>query len=625
MNELPETLDETYERTLQEIDEQNWEFAHRLFQCVAVASRPLLVEELAELLAFDFDAEAIPAFLPNWRPEDPGQAVLSTCSSLLSIVNVLGCLVIQFSHFSVKEYLMSPRLSKAADGVSRFYVSMADAHTIVAKACLGCLLHLGEKVSVSHLQKFPLAEYAARNWIAHARFENVAESMQDGLKRLFDERRPHFAVWVWIYDPRAPWRRASRPESPCQPKGSPLHYAALCGLHDTVKFLIIERSQDANTRGFDDNETPLSGASREGHLKVAEVLLELGADVKAQDKDNWTALHVASAYGHIKITRMLLEHGADVEALDLGNRTALHRASERGHLGIVAVLVEHGADTNASDKDGRTPLHRATEGGHLDVARVLLEHGADVMIQDNDFWTPLDRAASRGDVKVARILLEHGADATAKDEDDYTPLHVASIYGYTEIARVLLEHGADPNAQDLFGRTPLHRASIEGRLGVARVLLEHGADANVRDILDRAPLHRAAEEGHLELALVLLRGGGADAGVKDRDGKTPLHWAAERGHLAVARLLLCERAAADADANARDGKGRTPLLVSSRAGHLEVVRLLLACGAEIHVANDEGRTAFQEASARGWEDVVQLLWEHGGREYPEGCEIGVAF
>ncbi len=579
MNELPETLDETYERTLQEIDEQNWEFAHRLFQCVAVASRPLLVEELAELLAFDFDAEAIPTFLPNWRPEDPGQAVLSTCSSLLSIVNALGCLVIQFSHFSVKEYLMSPRLSKAADGVSRFYVSMADAHTIVAQACLGCLLHLGEKVSVSHLQKFPLAEYAARNWIAHARFENVAESMQDGLKRLFDERRPHFAVWVWIYDPRAPWRRARRSESPCQPKGSPLHYAALCGLHDTVKFLIIERSQDANTRGFDDNETPLSGASREGHLKVAEVLLELGADVKAQDKDNWTALHVASAYGHIKITRMLLEHGADVKALDLGNRTALHRASERGHLGIVAVLVEHGADTNASDKDGRTPLHRATEGGHLDVARVLLEHGADVMIQDNDFWTPLDRAASRGDVKVARILLEHGADAAAKDD-------------------------------------------------------EHGADANARDILDRAPLHRAAEEGHLELALVLLRGGGfggggADAGVKDRDGKTPLHWAAERGHLAVARLLLCERAAdadadADVDANARDGKGRTPLHVSSRAGHLEVVRLLLACGAEVHVANDEGRTAFQEASARGWEDVVQLLWEHGGREYPEGCEIGVA-
>ena len=46
--ELPETLDETYQRTLREIDKANLEFAHRLFQFVAVASRPLRVQELAD-------------------------------------------------------------------------------------------------------------------------------------------------------------------------------------------------------------------------------------------------------------------------------------------------------------------------------------------------------------------------------------------------------------------------------------------------------------------------------------------------------------------------------------------------------------------------------------------------
>jgi hypothetical protein len=55
LNELPETLDDTYERTLLEISKANWEFAHRLLQCVAVACRPLRVEELAEFLAFDFE------------------------------------------------------------------------------------------------------------------------------------------------------------------------------------------------------------------------------------------------------------------------------------------------------------------------------------------------------------------------------------------------------------------------------------------------------------------------------------------------------------------------------------------------------------------------------------------
>ena len=40
LDELPATLDETYERTLRDIKETNWEFAQRLFFCVAVAFRP---------------------------------------------------------------------------------------------------------------------------------------------------------------------------------------------------------------------------------------------------------------------------------------------------------------------------------------------------------------------------------------------------------------------------------------------------------------------------------------------------------------------------------------------------------------------------------------------------------
>jgi hypothetical protein len=127
--ELPETLDETYERTLREINKADWEFAHRLFQFVAVASRPLLVEELAEMLAFDFKAGPVPKFYEDWRLEDPVNAVLSTCPSFLSIVDgedrhqyPFGIVkVIQFSHFSVKEFLTSARLAEASDLVARRY------------------------------------------------------------------------------------------------------------------------------------------------------------------------------------------------------------------------------------------------------------------------------------------------------------------------------------------------------------------------------------------------------------------------------------------------------------------------------------------------------------------------
>jgi hypothetical protein len=62
LDELPETLDETYDRILRDMDKANWEFAHRLLQCVAAAFRPLRVTELAEILSFDFKTGPIPIF-----------------------------------------------------------------------------------------------------------------------------------------------------------------------------------------------------------------------------------------------------------------------------------------------------------------------------------------------------------------------------------------------------------------------------------------------------------------------------------------------------------------------------------------------------------------------------------
>jgi hypothetical protein len=94
LDELPESLDETYKRILQCINKQNREFAHRIFQCIAVASRPLRVEELAEFLALDFDGSPTPTYQATWRPEDPLFAIFSTCSSLLAVVEVEGSEVI---------------------------------------------------------------------------------------------------------------------------------------------------------------------------------------------------------------------------------------------------------------------------------------------------------------------------------------------------------------------------------------------------------------------------------------------------------------------------------------------------------------------------------------------------
>jgi hypothetical protein len=50
---------------------------------------------------------------------------------------------------------------------------------------------------------YPLIEYAAWHWVEHARFKNVSEFTEDGMKELFDLRRRHLEIWVWICDPQS--------------------------------------------------------------------------------------------------------------------------------------------------------------------------------------------------------------------------------------------------------------------------------------------------------------------------------------------------------------------------------------------------------------------------------------
>jgi hypothetical protein len=291
---------------LEEIDEQNWDYAHRLFQCVAAASRPLRAEELAEFLAFDFEAGSTPKFLADWRSENPENDVLSICSTLLVVVKPRsGSPIIQFAHFSVKEYLTSARLAETRDTISRFHVSMTPAHTIIARACLGVLLHLNQNITEDSLKDFPLAEYAAEHWVDHARFENVSAKVQDGTKRLFDPSKSRLSVWVWIYDPEGPWRRSERSERPAEARATPLHYAAVYNMHDIATFLIVERSQDVNGWGFDRKETPLHVSSRRGHVEIARVLLEHGADTEARDNGDLSPLERVAHEGHVEFAQVL--------------------------------------------------------------------------------------------------------------------------------------------------------------------------------------------------------------------------------------------------------------------------------------------------------------------------------
>ena len=504
LNELPKSLDETYERVLKEIGLANRDHAYRLLQCLAVAIRPLRVEELAEILVLDYDGAegGTPEVIEDWRREDRQESVLSTCSSLIALVDYGGSRVIQFSHFSVKEFLTSDRLAVSKGDLSDFHITPEPAHTTLAQACLGILLQLDDSSNDDQVDSsFPLARYASQYWVEHAQFGTVSSRIEGGMERFFDWTEPCFAAWLQLHDVDDEWQWFGAYKD----RGSPLYYASLCGFRDLAAHIIAQHPEQVNAMGGL-NLTPLAAALYKKHFDVAELLYRQGAVVDITGFCSRTPLQAASLDGHVDVVRWLLEHGADVDSKDTSHWTPLISAASRAHLEVVLTLLQYGASINAATLDGYTPLNLASLNVHVETVRILLQHGADVHKASN-YSNPLLHASRQGKPDIARLLLDHLADVGVEDEGRKTPLHHASLWSTAETVHLLLDCGANPNAEDIHGQTPLHLASSVGNTETVRSLLDRGARTDVRDNDGMTPLQVASMRGRSEIVHMLTEYG----------------------------------------------------------------------------------------------------------------------
>ena len=96
-------------------------------------------------------------------------------------------------------------------------------------------------------------------------------------------------------------------------------------VHDVIKSLIVDYSQDVSALGFDKKETSLHVASR-------------GCQCS---RPGQRPLHLTSDGGHVEVARALLEHRAGRETRDKYDCSQLERASVEGVVGVVWVLLRH--------------------------------------------------------------------------------------------------------------------------------------------------------------------------------------------------------------------------------------------------------------------------------------------
>jgi ankyrin repeat protein len=140
----------------------------------------------------------------------------------------------------------------------------------------------------------------------------------------------------------------------------PLHIAVGqlgVGGHAGFVDLLLQHGADPNGWDASRNETPLLTASEPPELKIAQRLLEAGADPNARRSDGESPLRLAVRQGSHELATLLLRHGADKSINTFGGDlawTALGIAASRFDLPMIELLLEAGADPMAQDDMGRT-------------------------------------------------------------------------------------------------------------------------------------------------------------------------------------------------------------------------------------------------------------------------------
>ncbi|KAJ5623014.1 hypothetical protein N7490_011619 [Penicillium lividum] len=585
INSTPVGLEDAYQRNWKRISQLSDEYRTRAFNILrwaAFAVRPLTVNEMAgALLVAEENDEVLLEEIPYEIDEDYIEIeILKDCNSLLEIRTPqaefsAGMKTIHLAHFSVKEYLLqvlyipSPSQGLRLNPMSQLSVDGIQG-ILLGKMCLQYLNC--QAVWDSTTEEYQLLSYfrnyAAESWQQHSVDNTKDAQLTKLIHNFFDEKNPAWIAWKEWFDSNhtdGNWEMEDDAKS-LPTSAGPMWYAAYLGMRDVVQSFLRTSNDGIEGKGIG-GLTALGVACSEGHLEIARMLLNAGADV--QNATNKGEILLSFAIGNLEVAKLLLDNGADIEAADRNGWTALHLSCHQDQLEVFRLLLEGGADIEAVSKYGTTALITACREGHLDAVRLLLETGANIDAADEDRWTALITACRNGHLEVVWLLLDTGADIEAADENGRTALITACRGSNLEAVRLLLDTGANIEAADKYGLTALITACSESHLDAVRVLLETGANIDATD----------------------------------EDGWTALITACRNGHLEVVRLLLDN----GADTTAVDTTGFNALIAASFKGHLEVVKLLLDNGVKIQSSNEWGRTALFYAASWGQKDVIRLF------------------
>ena len=348
--------------------------------------------------------------------------------------------------------------------------------------------------------------------------------------------------------------------------------------------------------GFTGGMTALLHAARDGHIEVAEALLDGGADINQVAGDGTSPLQLAAMNGQYDVAMMMIERGADP-----------NRASHTDGIAPLFAVVQNQWANFTGYPQPRAQDRQETE--YLELMKALLEAGADPNKQITRhpwFWehannnrgsqdingaTAFLRAAMALDVEAMKLLVAYGADPNIPTIWD----EIGMRGSREEDGRNPDDSGLPPIPEGTPNYYAIHAAAGGGWLGPVAV------DVN------RVP------NNYMNAVKYLVDELGVDANARHSWGYSPLHYAATRGDIEMIDYLLSK----GAELNALSRLGQTPVDLARGGGsglHLrterpDAVQYMVDLGAEFNCLATQMRRGGAWCDASGvpvWEDLVLL-------------------
>lgn len=309
LNDLPDGLDDTYERILLGVPRHHIDVVRKILQWLSFATAPLTPLELHDAIAIDTEL----GFLDEESQLSSPRDIFDLCSSLITVTST-G--TIQLAHASVKEYLLSDKIKKST--AADFALDPKESMIDIAHYCLAYLsfeeFKNGPAISYEDFQtrltRYPLLNHAAVAWPSQFLAAGEPPELNNKIMHFLTANHNTFMSWIQVLCASpAIWKDAASAWSSYPKLATPLYYAASFGLYQIVRIL-IEAGQDLNAPASRFGGTALHGAVVRHHIRTIKLLLDAGANVNKPDSNSISPLQSAMWHEESEIISLLLEYGA---------------------------------------------------------------------------------------------------------------------------------------------------------------------------------------------------------------------------------------------------------------------------------------------------------------------------